>query len=130
MANTVKSYLLEGGNWLLSAEVCTQLMEISGRMYVSIEDTADLTEVTVDMDLQEADLTDEVLLHTLRSESMPCKFINSATDMAIREAYSVEGEIQALRTDDAGYRTFVSNIVDTAALSKNDLGLVSPTSYN
>jgi len=57
---------------------------------------------------------------------MPCRILNSNTGMMIREKYSVDDEIQALREDDESYRSFVASVVSDAAEQKDVLGLVTP----
>lgn len=130
MARVIKSYDVTSEAWTIPDPDAIQLGPLvdsfDGRMYVSIDVDADLTELDETVDLQDVDLSDATLLHGLRSKTQHCWQINNNTKEQIRAVYSIEDEVQAIRENDPVYATFVSDIVTAAAAEKDALGLVAP----
>jgi len=129
MARIIKSYDVSSEGWLVPDPDAIQLGPLDGRMYVSLDVDADLSEMDGDntLDIQDVDLSDADLLHRLRSVTQHTWQINNATKEAIREKYTAEDEIQAIRESDTDYTSFVSGIVTAAAAEKDALGLVAPS---
>ncbi|MDP6120244.1 MAG: hypothetical protein QF830_04135 [Rhodospirillales bacterium] len=59
----------------------------------------------------------------IRKQADPCKEIDAHVSRAIRERYSLNDELQALREDDQDYKAFVEGLVNAARSEKAALGL-------
>jgi|SaaInlStandDraft_5_1057022.scaffolds.fasta_scaffold12431_2 hypothetical protein len=127
MPRTIKKYTSnEDTPWVIPEPFSVQLMAINGVVYVSLDDTVDLSELHEDFVLENVDLSDADLLHTLRSESMPCRIINQRVKEEIAASYSATDEIQAMRENDTVYNTFIAGVLTPARVEKDNLGLVVP----
>lgn len=122
----VKAYVITADTkWTVNADLYDPLMRLNGLMYVSVSTEADLSE-NEEITMQDVDLTDAALLHKLRSESDVCQILNSATQEKIREMYSADDEIQAIRENDTAYHAYVAEAVKVGRDAKDALGLVTP----
>lgn len=74
--------------------------------------------------IREADLTDEGLRKYLKAESPPARQIDAETQDKIRERYSLEDELKALRVKDTEYEAYVAEVVDEGREKKAALGLL------
>ena len=74
--------------------------------------------------IKNADLTDENLLKYLKTESPPARQIDAETQSKIRERYSLEEELKALRTNDAEYVAYVESVVQEGRAKKAELCLI------
>ena len=74
--------------------------------------------------VKEADLKDEGVQKYLKSESPPARQIDAETQNKIRERYSLEDELKALRTKDTEYEAYVDNAVAEGRAKKEALGLL------
>jgi len=127
MSKIVKKFPLEEAvNWLIPEPASIQLIMIDGLVYVSIDEDADMSEMPDDFPIETVDLSDNAILHMLRSKSGPSLIINSETVMSIRSKYSPEDEVQAVRESNQEVLSDISDIVAEGALKKDALGMVSP----
>ena len=103
----------------------TYLCVIDGVHYGSIADGVKMPSQKKAVNLQ-GPLSlkkDAALFKLLRKQALPCKEINARLSQAIRDQYSLDDELQALREDDPDYKAFVKGLVDEARAEKTALGL-------
>lgn len=74
--------------------------------------------------VKEADLKDEGLQKYLKTECPPARQIDMETQLKIRERYSLESELKALRTKDMEYEAYVDSVVAEGRDKKTALGLL------
>lgn len=114
--NTIQKFT---GPSLLSAEVGEQLWVDGDTSYWSI--SPDITPEDIgDMVLTE--VTDTAEIATVKANAKPVEIINSWIAMTIRDSYSVEDELGALRTGDTTITVAIAAIVAEGQAKKEALG--------
>ncbi|MEG3637642.1 hypothetical protein [Magnetococcus sp. PR-3] len=115
--NHLKIRYPEGGD---PNQPVVYLCELDGQIYLSVpldypkaEQWQGPVEFTEEPDLK----------HQLRKQALPCLEINEKLQADIRDRYSLEDELRALRVGDPEYHTFVEGLVSQADAAKAALGL-------
>ena len=116
MANTIQKFT---GPSLLSAEYGEQLWIDGETSYWSID--ADITAEAVGK-MKLTKVTDAEELALVKANSNAVSIIDSKIAMDIRESYSIEDELGALRTGDTIVAEAIAAIVAEGALKKTALG--------
>lgn len=98
----------------------TDLGAVDGRRYLSVPD---------DFDIPDQDAEAELVLHTeplpsdIRSRLLKVREIDNACVARIRDRYSVDDELGALRTGDQIVLDYITACVSEAKAAKTALGL-------
>lgn len=95
-----------------------------GKRYLALSEGVAFPKQAKGVSVKKADLTNTDLLKYLKSESPPARQIDAETQIKIRERYSLEDELKALRTKDEEYETFISEVVAAGREKKKALGLL------
>lgn len=115
MANTIKKFV---GNSVLSAEYGEQVWIDGETSYWSIDDDAPV-EAFGEMEVSVVS-ADELAL--VKQGSQAVAIIDSEIQMTIREAFSVDDELSALRTGNTNVASAIAAIVAVGSAKKAALG--------
>lgn len=95
-----------------------------GKRYLALSAGVAFAKQAKGISVKKADLTNADLQKYLKAESPPARQIDAETQMKIREKYSLEDELKALRTKDEEYEAYIAEVVAEGRARKEALGLL------
>lgn len=95
-----------------------------GKRYLALSEGVVFAKQAKGISVKKADLSNADLLKYIKTESLPARQIDEETQRKIRERYSLEEELKALRTKDEEYEAYVAEVVANGRARKEVLGLL------